>query len=151
MCVITHVCRWSKWLGYTDAHATCTSTTTQQHMHTCMMCICNAQAQRHHWHYCSNTLAHVHMHTCTQTQLQQYISTCAHVHMHTCTCTCMHICVHTMSTDASAIFVFYKCWCQYTNAMHLQSFVHLWTTREWHHICGKQQTALPNCNVLIKK
>ena len=36
MCVITHVCRWSKWVGQTDAHATCTSTTTQQahaHMH----------------------------------------------------------------------------------------------------------------------
>ena len=43
MCVITHVCRWSKWLGYTDAHA---------------------QAQRHHWSlqkYIS-TCAHAHMH-----------------------------------------------------------------------------------------
>ena len=43
------------------------------------------------------------------------------------------------------VFMFVACALLYFDSYHL------WTTREWHHICGKQQTALQECNVLIKK
>ena len=121
MCVITHVCRWSKLFGYTDAHATCTGTTTQQHMHTCMMCICT----------CPSTKTPL-------TPLQQYISfvdvsfvdsiqpmvciPCLHMHLQSlcstsvgvntqmqCKCMCMHTHAHTQCTPDRHMYVFVDC------------------------------------------